>query len=85
MKLKELTSIVTDLEESLPDFVTPYGLHKIVNQSLGTNLPPQMFYNYVSNGYISGVQGSNGKLQVSKTEVIRWIQKYGIQNIVSEF
>ena len=85
MQLKELTTILEDLESSLKNQITPYGMHKIVNDSLGTHLPPQMFYNYVGNGYITATIGSDGKLKVSKTEVLRWIKKYAIQNIVSDF
>lgn len=85
MQLKELTTIIESLESSLQSHMTPYGMHKITNESLGTHLPPQMFYNYVNNGYITAVVGNDGKLKVEKAEVLRWIKKYAIQNIVSDF
>ncbi len=85
MKLTELTTTLEKLETSLSHHVTPYGMHKITNEVLSTNLPPQMFYNYVNNGYITAVVGNDGKLKVEKSEVLRWIKKYALQNIVSDF
>ena len=85
MQLKELTSKLEELEGMLTTSITPYAMHKVTNTLLSTHLPPQMFYNYVNNGYISATVGKDGKLRVEKIEVIRWIKKYAIQNIVSDF
>lgn len=86
MELKELSSILDKLNTTLPNVVTPYRMSKIVNESLKTHLPPQMFYNYVKNGYISSSTlniGGKPVIQVKKSEVLRWIEKYSIQNIMT--
>ncbi len=82
MNTQELEQKLSQLSASLPKEVTPYAMHKLVNTLLGIHLPPQMFYNYVGNGYIDAHKDQNGKWQVSSAEVLRWTEKYAIQNIV---
>ena len=84
MNLNTLSSIVEELETTLENEISPYRMSKIVNDMLSTNLPPQMFYNYIKSGYITSERKSN-KIVVKKSEVIRWIKKYALNNIVSDF
>ncbi len=82
MNTQELGQKLEALKASLPKEVSPYGMHKVVNDLLGIHLPPQMFYNYIGNGYITAHKDQNGKWRVSSEEVLRWTEKYAIQNIV---
>lgn len=84
MQLNTLSSIVEELETTLSNEMTPYALCKITNTVLSTSLPPQMFYNYIKAGYITAERKSN-KLSVKKSEAIRFIKKYALNNIVSDF
>jgi predicted site-specific integrase-resolvase len=82
MNTQELQDLLETLA-SLPETVSPYGMHKVVNDLLGVHLPPQMFYNYIGNGYITATKDQNGKWRVTRKEVRRWTEKYALQNIVS--
>ena len=86
MQLNVLLSKLEELEGTLEDVITPYEMSKITNRLLGTDLPPQMFYNYIKNRYISSttfVDRGKTKKGVKKSEVLRWIEKYAIQNVVT--
>jgi hypothetical protein len=58
--------------------ITGYKLAKLVNvqrRELGLeSIPPQMIYNYLRNGYITGVKGSGQTPRLEDAE--RWMDKY---------
>lgn len=59
--------------------ITPYMMAKVVNEALGTTLPPQMFYQYAKKGYIQTVV-VEGKKKVTYDEVIKWTTSYATRN-----
>ena len=80
MNVSELQEVL----ESLPqDQQTPYGMSKLVNEKLGTDLPPQMFYNYVRKGFITATFSEKDGWRIEPTEVRRWIERYAFRNIVT--
>ncbi len=79
MKLSQIETLVAELESSKIEFVSPYRASKIVNDLLGTRLPPQMFYNYVSKGYIASKIVKDHRV-VSKSELVRWFTAYSLKN-----
>ena len=86
MQLTELTNKLNKLEGTLGTAITPYEMHKVVNATLKTNLPPQMFYNYVKKQYIPSStvkDGDKTKIIVKKDDVLDWIERYAIKHLVS--
>jgi predicted site-specific integrase-resolvase len=51
-------------------FISPYALAK------EADVRPQMIYNYIKKGFITASVNSTGKLQVSREEADRWLNKY---------
>ncbi len=87
MNLNNLQTILDKVEKEGKSF-TPFGLCKLVNRELGTNLPPQMFYNYISHKNKDGVpylsaNKVDGKWNITNKEARRWIEKYSLNNIVT--
>jgi len=61
---------------------TPYKCAKIVNEilkerNIERSLPPQMFYNYVSKGYIPSTDK-----KVAHDELMKWFEGYFNKNIL---
>lgn len=83
MTIDELKSVLTDLDSEVTTAVTPYELSKIVNDRLGTELPPQMFYNYVKKGFITATFSDDQGWRIEPSEVRRWIERYAFRNIVT--
>lgn len=79
MDLNTIKTKVEELEGSEETDISPYKACQIVNQLLGTKLPPQMFYNYVKKGYISTTIVNDHRV-ISRTELIRWFTKYTLKN-----
>ena len=79
MNLNSIEELVAELESSKIEFVSPYRASKIVNDLLGTRLPPQMFYNYVSKGYIASKIVKDHRV-ISRSELVRWFTAYSLKN-----
>jgi hypothetical protein len=79
MDLKTIESKVDELKESKENNVSPYRACQIVNDLLGTRLPPQMFYTYVKKQYIS-TSIVDGHRVISRIELVRWFTKYTLKN-----
>lgn len=60
--------------------LTPYGCAKVVNEQLEElglpTLPPQMFYNYVKQGYLESFVAADGKRKVSELDLAKWFEAY---------
>lgn len=82
MTLEELKSKLTDFDAENSKAVTPYGAAKLVNDMLQTELPPQMFYNYVRKGFIEATFSDEDGWTIEPAELRRWIERYAIRNIV---
>ena len=84
MSFEELTKIVNSLRSTLKrESFSPYEMSKIVNESLSIDLPPQMFYNYVKKNMIVSTRDDRNKIIVSKDEVLRFVEKYSLRNLVT--
>ncbi len=79
MDLKTIEAKVEELSRSKENSVSPYRACQIVNDLLGTNLPPQMFYTYVKKGYISS-RIVNDHRVISTNQLVRWFTKYTLKN-----
>lgn len=56
--------------------MSPYRMVQVLNANLGTNIAPQTAYAAVRNGSLRTTKGSTGKLQVTRTEAVRWCTAY---------
>lgn len=84
MSIEELQKKIASLNATLKsEFVSPYEMSKIVNETLDLDLPPQMFYNYVKKSMIASTRSETNKIAVAKDEVLRFVEKYALRNIVS--
>jgi len=70
---------MTTTEQSFRS-LSPYACAKVINpelEALGLpTLPPQMFYQYVSKGYIKSFIAADGKRKVSELELAKWFEGY---------
>ena len=82
MQLRHIEGIVEELHGLKENEFSPYRAAKIVNESFGIDLKPQMFYNYVKKGYITATFGDEG-WRISKNELIRFATKYALRNLLS--
>lgn len=55
--------------------ITPYAFCKFVNEALGTNLPPQMFYTYAKKGYIASEKNEAGKIVLTPEGMKKWFEE----------
>lgn len=79
----ELMKAINVLEKTMSDFLTPYGLSKVLNTTFDINLPPQMMYNYVRNGLIDVVD-RDGKKVIDKATALKFVERYGLRNIITK-
>jgi hypothetical protein len=56
--------------------LSPYMFCKKMNKVLGTNLPPQMFYNYIIKGYLKSEVNELGKKFVTPEVQQDFVTKY---------
>ena len=84
MQLHEIKSTIELIElEVKVNEVSPWEMKNIINKYFGTNLPGQMFYNYVSKGFITATKNGEGKWMVKKSEGLRFAEKYSLRNLLS--
>jgi len=73
-KMSEHTqNIESELSEF--NFVSPYKLSQIESTLRGSQIPPQKLYGYVSKGYVKATTGSTGKLQISRSEAAKYLER----------
>ncbi len=66
-----------DLEEIVTnEFYSPYSIAKIESTLRNKFVPPQKLYGYVRNGYVNATTNSTGKLQISRTDAIKYLTKF---------
>lgn len=82
MTIAELKSKLTDFDAEETKSVSPYEAAKICNKMLQTNLPPQMFYNYVKKSYISATFSDADGWRIEVAELRRFIERYALRNII---
>lgn len=65
------------LEEILSEeFYSPYKVAKIESNLREKQIPPQKLYGYVRMGYIVSSTNSTGKLQISREDVFKYLEKF---------
>lgn len=92
LKQKEATmnieQLVEELESSIPEFVSPYRLAKIV--SAYSRIEPQMIYSYCSQKKADGSTrikndlNALGKKQIHHDEAVSWSASYLSKKLVLE-
>jgi hypothetical protein len=80
---------MTKAEELLKDveWISPYKLASIVSSVVGKHVREQMIYNYCKKGYIKSSRNDLQKLQISKNDALKFVEKYDVksENRVSKY
>lgn len=81
-----LASFIDSLELTVPETMTGYYMANLVNRVLGTEMRPQMVYQYIVKGKISksenmiqSVDGDKGRV-VTRDEFFRWTSAYAARH-----
>lgn len=79
-ELLTIEEVIATLVGTLPESVTPYGIHKVVNGTFEAfdnvkRIVPQMMYNYARNGMIAGKE-SKGRKEYTHDETVTFVTKF---------